>query len=125
MDLKKVRFTEEAGVYHHPYISQGLSAERIADWLRAAEARRDARNAAEAAPARRHRRARRAALATERLQKPKRGSSAVGGRLSTDRQSGASIYTASLEASRAPSEHVMADRDDEQSGAAVLAQTRC
>jgi hypothetical protein len=108
---------------YHPYISQALAAERIADWLRTAEARRRPGIGTEAAPARRHRRARRAYLAA-RAPGEQAGSGTVAGRLGADHRNGASVNPAPLAASRALSRQSTAGRDDDESGAAALCQTR-
>lgn len=107
---------------YHPYISQALAAERVADWLRTAEARRRPSTGTEPAPPRRHRRARRAYPAA-RLPGRRVGSSTVVGRLGTDHSNGASVNPVPLAASRALSKQSTAGRDDDESGAVALCHT--
>ena len=111
-------------MYQHPYISQAVTAERIADWLRTADASRRARIGAEAAPARRRRRTRRAYQAGP-LPEQQVGSGPVASRLGTESRNGAGMYPAELAASGAPGKHSTADRAEEHPGAAALSQTRC
>jgi hypothetical protein len=107
---------------YHPYISQALTAERIADWLRTAEARRRPGIGTEPAPARRHRRARRAHPAA-RVPGQQVSLGTVAGRLGSDRSDGASLDLVALAASRALSNQGTGDRHDDESGAAALCQT--
>jgi hypothetical protein len=100
-------------VFQHPYISQAVTAERIADWLRTADASRRGRIAAEAAPARRRRRTRRAYQAGPLLGQ-QANSGPVESRLGPDSRNGASIDPIEL----------AADRAEEHPGAAAMSRTR-
>jgi hypothetical protein len=114
---------------YHPYISQALTTERIADWLRAAEARRRPPIAAEPVPARRHRRGRRAHPAA-RVPGQQAGSGTVAGRPGSDQPGGASENPDQLVASGAVTKHSSAGqqssaiREHDESGAVALCQTR-
>jgi hypothetical protein len=124
MDLTKGPHTEEAKVYQHPYISRRIAGERIADWLRAADASRRARTDPQPAPARHRRRARRA-YAAGPLPGQQVGSGTPAGRLGADQGNGAVRYPAELAASGAPGKQGTAGSGDDHSGAAALSQTRC
>jgi hypothetical protein len=111
-------------VYHHPEISRALTAEHIADFLRAAEVARRGRTGAEPAQPRRRRRVR-WPHAARRVPAPQAGSGAAGGRSSTGNRNGVSVYPAPLAPTDAPSRQSMTDHDDDQSRVAAMSQARC
>jgi hypothetical protein len=111
-------------VFQHPYISQAVAAERIADWLRTADASRRGRISANTEPTRRRRRSRRSYQAGP-VPGQQAGSGTVAGQLGAGSRDGASMHPAELAASRAPGKHSAADRAEEHPGAAAMSQTRC
>jgi hypothetical protein len=109
-------------VYHHPEISRAVTAEHIADFLRAAEVARRGRTGAEPAQPRRHRRLRWRHAA--RLPAPQGGSDAAAGRSVSANRNGGTPYPAPLAPTGAPSRRNMTDHDDDQSRVAAMSQAR-